>query len=81
MERYYLKNRDSKEIVTATFDANEEGDWTILDFDGEQPYFGSKEELERIRLGLCNDSWSYEISKFVKLAIKLELLDIIEVEL
>ena len=27
MERYYLKNRDSKEIVTATFDADEEGDW------------------------------------------------------
>lgn len=81
MKRYYLKNRDSKEIVTATFDAVVEGDWTILDFDGVHPYFGSKEELERIRLGLCNDSWSYEISKFVKLAIKLELLDIIEVEL
>ncbi len=28
-----------------------------------------------------NGSWSYEISKFVKLSIKLELLDIIEVEL
>ena len=51
MKRYYLKNRASKEIVTATFDANEEGDWTILDFDGEQPYFGSKEELENLGAG------------------------------
>lgn len=83
MKFFYLKHKLAGMVVVADFDSNDEGSWVNLSLgsEGEQPYFGSKEELTKILRGEMNDSWSYEIPSSLKRDINCEFLELCEVEL
>lgn len=83
MKFFYLKHKSSGMIVVADFNSNDNGDWISLSLgtEGEQPYFGSKEELTKILNGEMNDSWSYELPSSLKRDIAIEALELCEVEL
>lgn len=83
MKFFYLRHKVSGDIIVADFDSNEEGSWVNLSFggEGEQPYFGSVEELHKILAGHMHDSWSYDIPTSMKKAIDNLQIEMKEVEL
>lgn len=81
MHLFYLRNKISGEVVTFYSDSNDEGSWVQLDYGYTNPYFASKDELEKIATGLAISSWSVGMSDTIITDGALCVLEVCEVNL
>lgn len=81
MKFFYLRNKETRELVTAYHDFNDEGSWVELDYGYSNPYFSQREDLEYIAEGKAESTWAVEISSIVLKDASNGLLEVCEVEL
>lgn len=81
MKFFYLRNKETGNIVTFISNCNDEGDWVELDYDYSQPYFSDKELLKRIVDSEQKSTWSIEISSSVLKDVAAGFLEVCEVNL